>query len=108
MQQIMIVEVHGAFDGTLGQELVTAVDDQIRAGARFLIIGGETMTLLDSAGLRALVTIRGKLRSAGGNLALAALSEAARFTLESAGLISAFAVFPDRQTALQTLHDSAH
>ena len=85
--------------GRVRTELTRLMD----AGHQQVLVDLAGVDYMNSAGLRALETTAGRLREAGGTLALSAVREPVRLVLEMAGLLETVAVEETRQAAILRL-----
>jgi anti-anti-sigma factor len=95
-----VITVSGRIDTATSSEFEDALEDTIEKGQKNLVMDFAAVDFLSSSGLRVLVTIRKKLRQAGGDIVLATPSERAADSFEIAGLDKLFPSYPDRESAV--------
>ena len=99
-RRVVVITVSGRIDTATSSEFEEALEDLIEKGKKNLVMDFAAVDFLSSSGLRVLVTIRKKLRQAGGDIVLATPSERAADSFEIAGLDKLFPSYPDRESAV--------
>lgn len=99
-RRVVVITVSGRIDTATSSEFEEALEDVIEKGQKNLVMDFAAVDFLSSSGLRVLVTIRKKLRKAGGDIVLATPSERAADSFEIAGLDKLFPSYPDRESAV--------
>ncbi len=99
-RRVVVITVSGRIDTATSSEFEEALEDVIEKGQKNLVMDFAAVDFLSSSGLRVLVTIRKKLRQAGGDIVLATPSERAADSFEIAGLDKLFPSYPDRESAV--------
>jgi anti-sigma B factor antagonist len=97
---VTVVQVDGQLTVGNRQELKTAVQGAVDAGARKFVLDCGGTSYIDSSGLGALVTIAKRVREAGGQVRLAALNDDLRSLFELTKLDTLFAIYPDADQGL--------
>jgi len=97
-----------AFTGqlTLGNRLIEAeheIREQIRQGARKLVLDLTKLTFLDSAGIGVLAVCSGAMTKSGGRLAIAAGAGKVKESLELTRLDKVIEIYPDSESACAAL-----
>jgi len=87
---VIIVRVQGRLDANSAAALEHALLASIDAGTRRLVIDCEPLEYISSAGLRVLLVAAKRLRSADGEIGLAALKAPIQEVLDIAGFSSIF------------------
>jgi anti-anti-sigma factor len=100
---VFVLRLRGRFDarnaGTLAARLAAAID----GGERRIVVEGERLVYVDSAGLQALLVAAKRLRSLAGRIVLAGLQEPVRRIVDIAGLTSIFALYATESEAVAAL-----
>ncbi len=99
-RRVAVVTVSGRIDTATSGEFEAAVQELIDKGQKNLVMDFAAVDFLSSSGLRVLVSVRKKLRDAGGDIVLASPSERAADSFEIAGLDKLFPSYPDRESAV--------
>jgi anti-sigma B factor antagonist len=99
---VSVIEVKGRVDTTTAPQLGEALNEQIGAGHRFLVLDLVNVDYMSSAGLRELVNAYKKASRLAGDLRLVQPSERVQEILEIAGLDSVFRVFPSQADAISS------
>jgi anti-sigma B factor antagonist len=97
---VTIVTVQGQLVVTNRQEFKQMVLDAMEQGARTVVVDFTDASYIDSSGLGALVSLSRRLRDAGGDLRLVALSDELRTLFELTRLDALFPLFATRADAL--------
>ncbi|HEX3620986.1 MAG TPA: STAS domain-containing protein [Acidimicrobiales bacterium] len=101
----VIVSVEGALDGASAPQLRDRLRDLIEGqGNRHLVLDLARTTRVDPAGLAVLVGARGRLRTAGGELVLAGLSDEIACSLAAVGLDRVFPIAPSDAARANEAH----
>jgi serine/threonine-protein kinase RsbW len=100
---VLVLRLHGRLDaraaGTLAARLATAID----AGNRRIVVEGERLVYVDSAGLQALLVAAKRLRPLAGRFVLAGLQEPVRRIVDMAGLGSILRLYASEDEAVTKL-----
>jgi anti-anti-sigma factor len=99
-RRVTVVTVSGRIDTSTSNDFEEALQDLLEKGQKNLVMDFAAVDFLSSSGLRVLVSIRKKLREAGGDIVLATPSERAADSFEIAGLDKLFPSYPDRESAV--------
>lgn len=99
-RRVTVVAVAGRIDTATSTDFEESLEELFEKGQKNLVLDFSAVDFLSSSGLRVLVSIRKKLRGAGGDVVLAAPSERASDSFEIAGLDKLFPSYPDRETAV--------
>ncbi len=97
-----IVEVRGRMDALSSPEFEKACLEWIGQGESRLIVNFEGLEYISSAGLRSILVVGKKLKSAGGNLVFSSLSANVAHVFSIAGLGAMFPVHESLEQALKT------
>lgn len=89
---VAVIPVSGRVDAVTAPQLNRIVQEQIGAGARYLLLDLGEVTFLSSSGLRALLLIRKELMTLGGELRLAALQPQVHEVFVLTGFTQVFAI----------------
>jgi anti-anti-sigma factor len=100
---VLVLRLQGRLDarsaGTLAARLGAAID----AGERRIVVEGERLLYVDSAGLQTLLVAAKRLRPLAGRFVLAGLQEAVRRIVDIAGLGAIFRIYPSESEAVTAL-----
>jgi anti-anti-sigma factor len=100
---VLVLRLRGRLDartaGTLAARLGAAID----AGDRQVVIEGERLAYIDSAGLQTLIVAAKRLRPLAGRIVLAGLQEPVRRIVDIAGLGSIFGLYATESEAVAAL-----
>ena len=99
-KRVNVVGISGRVDGSTAGEFENTLNELTQAGKNNLVLDMSEVAFVSSAGLRVLVNTRKAVKSAGGDIKLAALSQQVIETLDIAGLDVLFEQFADRETAV--------
>jgi anti-anti-sigma factor len=99
-KRVHVVSISGRVDGSTAGEFENALNELTQAGKNSLVLDMAEVPFISSAGLRVLVNTRKVVKSAGGNIVIAAPSQQVIETLDIAGLDVLFERFSDRETAV--------
>lgn len=99
-RRVAVVTVTGRIDTATSGEFEEALQELMDKGQKNLVMDFAAVDFLSSSGLRVLVSVRKKLRAAGGDIVLASPSERAADSFEIAGLDKLFSSYPDRESAV--------
>lgn len=99
-RRVAVVTVTGRIDTATSGEFEATIQELIDKGQKNLVMDFAAVDFLSSSGLRVLVSVRKKLRVAGGDIVLASPSERAADSFEIAGLDKLFPSYPDRESAV--------
>lgn len=100
---ICLVGVNGRLDQTLNPELERLLNSLLDDGNIKLVVDLTQTNYINSGGLRALVTGWRQARQQNGNLVLCGLNGRLLEIFRMVGFDQLFQIFPDRQTALDSL-----
>lgn len=100
---IVVLAPAGRLDTNTSGEFESRLLRELGAGARSLVIDLRGIDYVSSAGLRVLLVIAKKLREAGGQLTLCAMSPAVRQIFELSGFLTIFTVDTSRELAFSRL-----
>lgn len=101
MEPLTILQLRGALDHANAPRLTEMLTVQLAAGHRNLVLEMDGVSSITSAGLRVLVQGYKSVRTARGDLRLAALSEPVLYTLELTGFSAIFQIYPSREMAVR-------
>lgn len=90
----------GRVDTKESRQLESRLEELLEAGERRFVIDMTRIERIHSTGIRALLMVARKLRTADGHLALCAVNAAVREVLDVAKLTSTFAIARSRQEAI--------
>ena len=96
----LVVTVTGRLDTGAAPEFDRACDAWLGEGRTNLVVDMSGLEYISSMGLRSMITLATKLRSAGGRLALCGLGGSVREVFRISGLLAMFSVFDTREAAL--------
>jgi serine/threonine-protein kinase RsbW len=100
---VFVLRLHGRLDardaGTLAARLAAAID----AGERRIVVEGERLVYVDSAGLQTLLVAAKRLRPLAGRFVLAGLQEPVRRIVDIAGLGSILRLYASESEAVTAL-----
>ncbi len=99
----LIVVIDGPLDVMSAPAFLNEIGRMVTREVYNLIIDMSRVTLIDTAGTSALVSLLRQVRPAGGVVALTHLSHAADVKLRLRNLDSIFEIYPDSETALMRL-----
>ena len=101
--RVLVLRLQGRLDartaGTLAAKLAAAID----AGERKIVVEGERLVYVDSAGLQTLLVTAKRLRPLAGRFVLAGLQESVRRIVDIAGLGSILRVYANESEAVTAL-----
>ena len=100
---VLVVAPRGRVDSTTSGDLETRLLDVLGSGQRRLVLDLAGIEYISSAGLRVLLVVAKKLKTAQGDLVLCALTPAVRQVFELAGFLSIFQLEDSREAALARL-----
>ena len=99
-QDISIVSASGRIDSLTHELLLAALSDQIRAGAKSVVVDLGSVEYTSSAGLRTILTAQQEARRAGGDLRLAAVQPNVLKVLKLSGFTSIFKIYDTVEAAV--------
>lgn len=102
---IQVLTVDSLIDPTDNQAIIQAVQDLIQQGHVNFVVNLEKMTYMSSIGLTFLISILTRARSAGGEVAIANLSETIKKILLITRLHSAFSVHDSLELAIASFSE---
>ncbi|WMX15695.1 MULTISPECIES: STAS domain-containing protein [unclassified Aureispira] len=97
---VQILQVDNLLNPLDNQEIIRAIEEKIEASYTEFIVDLEQMDFMNSTGLTFLISILTRSRSAGGDVAIANLSDNIKKILLVTRLNSAFSVFENVDDAL--------
>lgn len=97
---VQILQVDNLLNPLDNQEIIRAVEDKIEANFSEFVVDLEQMDFMNSTGLTFLISILTRSRSAGGDVAIANLSDNIKKILLITRLNSAFSVYENLEDAL--------
>lgn len=97
---VQILSVDNLLNPLDNQEIIRAVEDKIEAKFTEFVVDLEQMDFMNSTGLTFLISILTRSRNAGGDVAIANLSENIKKILLVTRLNSAFSVYENIEDAL--------
>jgi anti-sigma B factor antagonist len=89
--ELWLLRVRGEIDVATSPKLEAVLDEAIAAQPARVIVELDSVTFLDSTGLRVLVEAQRRLQECGGTLVIDGMSEAVRRVLEVTGLLAGLA-----------------
>ena len=101
--KIQVLTVDTLLDPTETQKIVEEVQELIKKGYANFIVDLQPMKYMNSTGLTFLISILTRARSAGGDVAIANLSDTIKKILLVTRLQSAFGVYDNVEEALSAL-----
>jgi stage II sporulation protein AA (anti-sigma F factor antagonist) len=100
---VLVVTPRGRVDSTTSGDLEQRLLDLLGSGQRRLVLDLAGIEYISSAGLRVLLVVAKRLKTAQGDLVLCALTPAVRQVFELAGFLSIFQLEDSREAALARL-----
>lgn len=100
LDNVTLVEADGRIDGMNAGQLGSALNEQIDADKRQIVLDLSKVEYMSSAGLRELVNGLKKVKRVGGDIRIAQPSPRVREVLEMAGLDTIFLIFDTRNEAV--------
>lgn len=100
---VLVVAPRGRVDSTTSGDLEQRLLDLLGSGQRRLVLDLAGIEYISSAGLRVLLLVAKRLKTAQGDLVLCALTPAVRQVFELAGFLSIFQLEDSREAALARL-----
>jgi stage II sporulation protein AA (anti-sigma F factor antagonist) len=100
---VLVVAPRGRVDSTTSGDLEARLLDVLGSGQRRLVLDLAGIEYISSAGLRVLLLVAKRLKTAQGDLVLCALTPAVRQVFELAGFLSIFQLEDSREAALARL-----
>lgn len=97
---VQILSVDNLLNPLDNQEIIRAIEDKIEAKFTEFVVDLEQMDFMNSTGLTFLISILTRSRNAGGDVAIANLSENIKKILLVTRLNSAFSVYENVEDAL--------
>jgi anti-sigma B factor antagonist len=97
---VTVVSIAGSIDGFTSDALLEALNEQIVAGARNLVIDLGEVDFISSAGLRAILQAQKQIRQAEGDLRISNSQERVLKVLRLSGYTSIFKIFNDTPAAV--------
>ncbi len=99
--EVTVVDVAGQLIVGNRQQLKKKVLDELKGGARRILVDFTDTAYIDSSGLGILVSLSKKIREAGGELRLSSLNEDLRTLFELTKLDTLFRIADSRQEGLE-------
>ena len=100
---VLSVWVVGRIDGSTALAFQEAIDMAIEDGDRAVIVDGEGLIYIGSAGLRTVLTIAKAVANRNARFALCTLSDQVREIFEQSGFDTIIAIHPSKAEALASL-----
>lgn len=100
---VQILRVDSLLNPLDNQEIVAVVEEKIQAQQSRFVVDLEDMDYMNSTGLTFLISILTRSRSAGGEVAIANLSDSIKKILLITRLNSAFNIYESVEEALEAL-----
>jgi stage II sporulation protein AA (anti-sigma F factor antagonist) len=100
---VLVVAPRGRVDSTTSGDLEARLLDVLGSGQRRLVLDLAGIEYISSAGLRVLLLVAKRLKTAQGDLVLCALTPAVRQVFELAGFLAIFQLEDSREAALARL-----
>lgn len=100
---VEILRVDNLLNPLDNQEIIKAVEEKIQASSTTFVVDLIDMDFMNSSGLTFLISILTRSRSAGGEVAIANLSENIKKILLITRLHSAFSIYGSVEEALKAL-----
>jgi len=100
---VLVVTPRGRVDSTTSGDLEQRLLDLLGSGQRRLVLDLAGIEYISSAGLRVLLVVAKRLKTAQGDLVLCSLTPAVRQVFELAGFLSIFQLEDSREAALDRL-----
>jgi len=97
---VQVLQVDNLLNPLDNQEIIRAVEDKIKENFTEFVVDLDQMNFMNSVGLTFLISILTRSRSAGGDVAIANLSENIKKILLITRLNSAFSVYENLEDAL--------
>lgn len=95
-----VMSVKGRVDTSTAPELEQAINREIEAGTRKVLLDFSGVTYISSGGLRVLLATAKKLKNPGDKFGLCCLSPEVLKILKLAGFTSIFSIYPSEGEAL--------
>ena len=105
--QLTILDLHGKLAGEAGEALAERVEDLIAVGRTSVILNLREVSFIDSAALGELLSKRGALRDAGGQLKLLHLTDRVWDLMVTTKLELVFETFRSEAEAIQSFRSGA-
>jgi anti-sigma B factor antagonist len=96
----MIISVNGRVDTSTAPVLEQAINKEIEAGNRKILLNFVSVTYISSGGLRVLLASAKKLKNPGDKFGICSLSAEVLKILKLAGFTSIFSIYPSEGEAL--------
>lgn len=96
----MIISVNGRVDTSTAPVLEQAINKEIEAGNRKILLNFASVTYISSGGLRVLLASAKKLKNPGDKFGICSLSAEVLKILKLAGFTSIFSIYPSEGEAL--------
>lgn len=96
----MIVSVDGRVDTATAPALEQAINREIEAGSRKVLLNFSSVSYISSGGLRVLLATAKKLKNPGDKFGICCLSPEVLKILKLAGFTSIFSIYPSEGEAL--------
>ncbi len=99
---VQILQVDNLLNPLDNQEIIRAVEEKIKASCTEFIVDLDQMDFMNSIGLTFLISILTRSRNAGGEVAIANLSDNIKKILLITRLNSAFSIYDNLEEALHS------
>lgn len=97
----VLIQVEGRIDTTNYTEFENAVNGVFKGQIKQLYLDCRGLSYISSSGLRVFLTIQKKVMSIGGKFKLFGMQPAIQEIFDISGFSSIFAIFPDKEAAVQ-------
>lgn len=98
-----VVNVSGKMDASTAPQFDEACDKLLQENERNLVLNMAALEYISSAGLRSILALGKKIKTAGGQLLLCCLEGMVKEVFEISGFASMFKFFPSQEKALEQL-----
>ena len=96
----MVLSVNGRVDTSTAPELEQAINKEIDAGNRKILLNFTAVSYISSGGLRVLLATAKKLKNPGDKFGICSLTPEVMKILKLAGFTSIFSIYPSEGEAL--------
>jgi len=96
----MVLSVQGRVDTSTAPELEQAINKEIEAGTRKILLDFSAVSYISSGGLRVLLATAKKLKNTGDKFGICSLTPEVMKILKLAGFTSIFSIYPSEGEAL--------
>jgi stage II sporulation protein AA (anti-sigma F factor antagonist) len=101
LANVCVIGIQGRLDSGTADSLAQYLQQAIHGGERRVVIDGETLDYISSAGLRVLLVAAKQLKPLNGHIVLSSLMPHIREVFEVAGFTSVFPVYGTVEQAAQ-------